>query len=71
MPSRAFPPLTSLIPSAHHARARIIKLQNLARVLAAPGQSSCPILTETDAVYVCGTVDAFNRFYEEFAEAAA
>lgn len=25
------------------------------------------ILTDTDAVYVCGTVDAFNDFHEEFA----
>ena len=29
------------------------------------------ILTGTDAIYVCGTVDAFNGFYEEFAEAVA
>ena len=27
------------------------------------------ILTEADAVYVCGTVDAFNSFYDEFAPA--
>ena len=26
------------------------------------------ILTAADAVYVCGTVDAFNRFSEEFPE---
>jgi K+/H+ antiporter YhaU regulatory subunit KhtT len=26
------------------------------------------ILAEDDALYVCGTVHAFNRFYEEFAE---
>ena len=29
------------------------------------------ILTGTDAIYVCGTIDAFNGFYEEFAEAVA
>ena len=27
------------------------------------------VLTAADELYVCGTVDAFNRFYEEFAEA--
>ena len=26
------------------------------------------ILSEADAVYVCGTVDAFNSFYDEFAD---
>lgn len=26
------------------------------------------VLTEEDAIYVCGMVDAFERFYEEFAE---
>jgi len=27
------------------------------------------VLTETDAVYVCGTVDAFNGFAEKFSYA--
>jgi Trk K+ transport system NAD-binding subunit len=26
------------------------------------------VLSEDDAIYVCGTTDAFDRFYEEFAE---
>ena len=26
------------------------------------------VLTESDALYVCGTVDAFNGFYEAFAK---
>ena len=26
------------------------------------------ILTEADAVYVCGPVDAFNSFYDDLAE---
>ena len=29
------------------------------------------VLTETDAVYVCGTVDAFNVFAEKFSYADA
>ena len=27
------------------------------------------VLTEEDALYVCGTTNAFDRFYEEFGEA--
>ncbi len=26
------------------------------------------ILSKEDALYVCGTIEAFDRFYEEFAE---
>ncbi len=29
------------------------------------------VLMEGDALWVCGTVDAFDRFYEEFTESAA